>query len=828
MAVLLKQRGEAVGQEIDKIVLTVDNRIIEHFSRNLYESPYKAIEELVVNGFDAFAESVRVYTPGPFVTDKVLVWDNGSSMSVEGLKQLWWIANSPKNNENRTISRNNKRRQVIGKFGIGKLASYAVGKSISHLCKHDGNYYLITVDYNKIDPANKTTKSRSAISSDTPLEEPVYQLTKDDAQNLFRELFDHPPASLQEMFNATTWTLAVVEDLRKGDLPVGRLMWILGNGMPLRPDFAVSVNDQAVHSKLDKISQTDWNLGSKPVVDAIESHWRTLVESDGLAAVKFDKEIDLDPARPGELVPYAEFGRLGRVWGHIRIFDDSLLKYRTADNGRSHGFFLMVRGRLINPDNDKLYGAEPSFQTFFRSQFVIHADALDADLLADRQRLRQDASSIDELRELQRALMGITRVEVEKKDAEHDKSASTMSRLPVSSRLYYRSPLNALLLKMPLPVETVFDFNNTTIDRLPLGENVTISELAPTEGAFHVNIMHPYYKAIHDVAGQSKVGRELLRTVDLFAVAEKLLEGYLHDIGIPDEYVDNVMEWRDGLLRQLARLYSSATDVIAEMERTSYVGHSAFERAIASVFADMGFRARRDGRPGRKDVLVLATVGRDSYSFTVEAKGSGYEIDNAKAAIGQAARHREDVGADWAIVVARRFSGFHSQKTHDAAVIGECRAAGRVCIVETEALAAIHGAVQKFGYPLLLLRDVLRDIESPVEKMERITTLARPLEDFDYLSLLEEIWRRQREEAEGEPVPFRSVHQQGQWKGKIAFDEFRCRLTALDTLAAGRMLLDLNANEVYLKQSPQIIVDQATRSLQGKGFSVRDDDIGRL
>ena len=38
-------------------------------------------------------------------------------------------------------------RKLIGKFGIGKLASYSVGRRITHLCKSDDGYLLVHIDY---------------------------------------------------------------------------------------------------------------------------------------------------------------------------------------------------------------------------------------------------------------------------------------------------------------------------------------------------------------------------------------------------------------------------------------------------------------------------------------------------------------------------------------------------------------------------------------------------------------------------------------------------------------------------------------------------------
>src|SRR6185437_10470066 len=87
---------EGGGQKVDELLVEIDYAIIEHFSEHLYSSPNKAIEELVTNGFDAFASTVHVYVPGPFVSDRVVVWDDGASMGLNDIHHLWWIAQSPK------------------------------------------------------------------------------------------------------------------------------------------------------------------------------------------------------------------------------------------------------------------------------------------------------------------------------------------------------------------------------------------------------------------------------------------------------------------------------------------------------------------------------------------------------------------------------------------------------------------------------------------------------------------------------------------------------------------------------------------------------------
>src|SRR5207247_1128496 len=53
--------------------------------------------------------------------------------------------------------------------------------------------------------------------------------------------------------------------------------------------------------------------------------------------------------------PYVEIEGVGKVRGEAQIFADLLTKGIAADMGRSHGFFVLVRGRLINLD-DALFG----------------------------------------------------------------------------------------------------------------------------------------------------------------------------------------------------------------------------------------------------------------------------------------------------------------------------------------------------------------------------------------------------------------------------------------------------------------------------------------
>lgn len=808
---------QEIGEVVDEVVLRMDYQIIEHFSQNLYESPNKAIEELVANGFDAFASHVQVFVPGPYTSNCVLVWDDGMSMGIEELKQLWWIAKSPKTENNRISMHKGQTRKIIGKFGIGKLASYSVGQVISHLCKHDSSYYIVSVDYAPL----HGNESQKQVSYDNPIKTPIKLLNEDEARSLALGLFNSPPDKFDEFFSADTWTLAIIEQLKVETLPEGRLRWVLGNGMPLRPDFAIEVNGHAVQSSLDKQAIVAWDYGVEQVKEAITVRWKEPFSEDELPDPPiFGNETGLDPANPNAEIPYVKFNFLGIVWGTIRLFDESLLGYRSNDNGRSHGYFLEVRGRLTNPDDAQMYLSDPSFHTFYRSQFVISADDLDKELLADRQRLRKD-KSILELQVLQEVLISLARRAIEKRDEERKEEKSTRSMLPLSSRVYYRDPLNALLSKLPSYDSQPFDLRDVRVERKDLGDTEPLSVIDIDENAFLINSRHPYFRAIQERIGQSKTARELLRFLDLFAIAERLLEGHLFEIGIHDSDIREIVTWREGLFNQIAASYSTSPELINEMYRTSFTGGRKFELSLAQVFADMGFYAIHDGAPGNKDVLVMAAGGPEGFKLTLEAKGSKNPLGNQDAAVSGAANHRDAAHADHAIVVAREFMGFGSSSDPEsAAIMEECRSVGGVSIMDLKSVELLHGVINKYCYPLNLLRDTFTNLESPASKLSNIQMLDNPTSGFDYSCLLNQIWVRQQGEARDEWVPYRSIHQQEGWKEQYSFKDFERRLSAIETLANGRIKLRQQAREVYLNQAPAMIIQQINRSFDGGHFEL--------
>src|SRR5438445_6483256 len=132
----------------DKIEVEISYDIIRHVSAQLYTNPRKAIEELVCNSYDAGATECHVKLPKD-KTDALVVLDNGKSMDLEGLQALWMVAKSPKEPDANGQRIDNNRLQ-IGKFGVGKLAAYALGKQLTHVATIRGVTRVVSVGEDEI------------------------------------------------------------------------------------------------------------------------------------------------------------------------------------------------------------------------------------------------------------------------------------------------------------------------------------------------------------------------------------------------------------------------------------------------------------------------------------------------------------------------------------------------------------------------------------------------------------------------------------------------------------------------------------------------------
>src|SRR2546429_2890118 len=121
----------ALGNTVGRIDVRLSYKIIRLFSEGLYASPNKAIEELVANSFDAGAQRVHVMLSSNLhdQDSTIVVIDDGEGMDPSGLRLHWLIGISNKRN----LTMLPRGRQQIGKFGIGKLATYVLASRLTHI-----------------------------------------------------------------------------------------------------------------------------------------------------------------------------------------------------------------------------------------------------------------------------------------------------------------------------------------------------------------------------------------------------------------------------------------------------------------------------------------------------------------------------------------------------------------------------------------------------------------------------------------------------------------------------------------------------------------------
>jgi hypothetical protein len=220
-----------VGKKLKDIHVTISYRIINLFSGQLYQSPIKAIEELIANSYDAFASVCQVIIPSNLSkSDRIIVFDDGTSMDVDGFEKLWTIASTDKR------EKESKKRLPIGKFGIGKLATYVLANKLTYLCRKDGKIRAVTMDYKILDP-------RSIRETEVRLK--VRELTEEQAKDALQlPEFEHTGVKLPlfGVKSPKTWTIVVLSDLKEKaeDLRLGRLRWVISCALPNVPDFKVS------------------------------------------------------------------------------------------------------------------------------------------------------------------------------------------------------------------------------------------------------------------------------------------------------------------------------------------------------------------------------------------------------------------------------------------------------------------------------------------------------------------------------------------------------------------------------------------------------------
>ncbi|QDZ15873.1 ATP-binding protein [Humibacter ginsenosidimutans] len=663
---------ETRGAKVNPIAVRLSRELITLLSEQLYTSPTKAIEELVVNSFDADADSCWVFvpaaSPGTDFDDLhvIAVFDDGVGMDETGLSDLWRVGASSKREEQ---TQRLRKRTQIGKFGIGKLATYALASRITYItCTGEGEILSVSLSFDSF-------ASSDAGESDTPVELQVIRLAEKDlmGEGRIRELMAANRLDPNVALSASAhWTLVLLEEFkpRVERLSVKRLRWVLSTAMPLS-EFRLHLNgDEVESSKAAQGVVVEFEVGDLPRsrlerINAKSSlQWeRMQVQGEGPSGLK------------SSLLPSG-------VRGTVMVSSTSLYGGKSADLIRSHGFFIRVRNRLISED-DPLFGVQPlSYEVFNRFRADLEVDDLDADLTAPR----EGTGSTDRVSALQDLLIELfneARARWEKAEKERFKQETKREdqRNYVNPRFVERPFADALVttsaeddgesggsdaddswfyMKQPPPedlpdiVEGLYE----TTERDPFqfrleesGREARLVVFDPVTRTFEVN-------ADHDLALAYKDTPQALDLLYDLAAAESLLETYLREVGLAPNLVGEVLERRDGLFRSLARERVNSPAAIAASLRDATASERDLEIAMVVAARALGFVAKHIGNAGRADGIARFTdYPTGNVKITLEAKSSADEPSLGALDFAGLQQHKNDENAVACLLIAPQYPG---------------------------------------------------------------------------------------------------------------------------------------------------------------------------
>lgn len=647
-----------IGSLVKDFPVEISTRFLKHFSEQLYSSPQKAFEELISNGWDAGADYVDIHISDDLEDPSaaMAVLDNGASMDVPGLELLWKIAFSPKTNEPVKYG-----RQVIGKFGIGKLATYVLANKLTYVCKSaDGVIRRVTMNYGELD--NQEGAELDKLVSDLRLE--IYEVQeaeiKEALENvdggahiyeLIRSGVPRPDDALgDDEFGYYTeqyqkpaddcWTLAILSDLKPAgkELKIGILRRMLMAALPIGGEMAIMLNGQLLtSSKIDAPKVEEWTIGPDIGFDFIELESEDQgqmyfdIESD--AAINDTQDIDSQTDGNGETItltfgtspyPYVEIPEIGKITGSVSLFEDKISGVKSDERGASNGFHVNVLGRVVNQKNESFGEKNLSHAAWARFRMAVRADGLNAFLTTNREQFRE----CRELRIFRAFLRKVFNKARTKYDSDHQatmpdggdvlvRSLGVVSLNPlrsvISEALKFESPISGLIDESGIGdrEEKQKSWEESTSEDIgnALGE-IKYEKCADegfvrfrlSDNAIIVNRDHPFAME----HSRTKSEKELVRTVGMVNLLADMHALY---IGVDPSLLESNRAYRDLLMRFKAMQQRDSGVHIAKLllkHQHDSANHKRLEVLVSDALIHLGFDVKDMAKSGEPEGVAKA------------------------------------------------------------------------------------------------------------------------------------------------------------------------------------------------------------------------------
>ncbi len=642
--------------------MQIGTPFLDHFSEQLYSSPQKAFEELISNGWDAGARVVDVRIPDDLAEENAAlsVLDDGASMNVDGLRQLWEIATSHKAEQPQQWGRN-----MVGKFGIGKLATYILANKFTYICKaEDGVIRRVTMDYSALAEADADGKPK--FISDLPLD--MYEVTEENVVNFVSTIpqgetladliknglakpafepwddeflaeasaFTPPPSG--------TWTLVLLTELKEAgqQLKTWLLKRMLRAALPFGSEMAIILNDeQLTSSKIDSEIAQEWEIGPKLGISKIKVRKSDLgIQSAGSESEAQLPFGDLPEDAPGEEdedeyeefeiessddpVPHVKIPNIdGIVTGRVRLFQNEISGGKSEERGASNGFHVNVLGRVVNQGDPYFGEKNMSHSPWARFRMTVRADGLNRHLIINREKFH-DRPELAVFRAFLKQAFNKVRTAYDSDNAASltDTSDVLVKSLGVVSLNPLRTFVSKALEAGPVIPEMIDDkgvddpaakldrWREETADDIRNSlsqvkfEETDTSELIRfrlTDNSIVINRSHPF-------SLEYARNRREKRLMEAFSSVTFLSDVYALDLGIDPTALRTMMEYRDRLMR--ARAVESRKSgvhiavLLSDVQNDS--NYRMLEAVLSTALDCLGFDVEDLAKPGEPEGIARA------------------------------------------------------------------------------------------------------------------------------------------------------------------------------------------------------------------------------
>lgn len=809
------------GKKIDTISVEISYKIIELFSAGLYSSPNKAFEELICNSYDAFATKVSVYISPDLTSEDayIMVVDNGEGLSKEEFKGLWKIGESTK----RAYPERDKKRLQIGQFGIGKLSTYILARKLTHISYKSGKYLMTTMDFGAITVATNSIELPELELSGEQARELTKQYLYNEGNRLVSfDLFGEQPLD--------SWTITLLTDLKPkaAEIKIGRLKWILSTALPLNPvSFTLDLNGTCIESSKTNIPiKKEWVVGKDD---------QTAEELD-FCSQGYDDEKETF---------YVDFENLKRVTGRFLLYEQSLLGGKAEDNGRSHGIFLIIRGRLINLD-DPLLGMEPfSHGPFNHCQIIIHADGLDSNLTSTREAVKESIplAQLKEYvkkkfnNELRKFYFESEEEERVKKTISYRLAQTTYSssQKPIKSfieKFYDGSISNPILIQKPtaktkeellkLYSDIVGDVSVNAIENVDWvikDSHAPIATLDLDSKTLGINVLHPF---VANYSGSFKDSLPLENIV----IAEVLTEAFMYEIGLDESSINSVVKMRDEILRQLAFSDKERIPAVTQLLLDSLSDATGLENAVYRALVALGFEAVPIGGNGKPDGFATAFLGYNAdstpkkYTLTYDAKStSNKKIQAGTARLSGLKRHQTDYNADYCFEVS---IGYEGEDDIDSAISKEA-IQQQITVIKAKDFAhlLLYSIPNQLG--LSQLEDLFKTCYAPKHVSEWIANfINNKPEKAPYYDIIDTVYELQKTDTEPPTLSVIRIKINEKLSKCFSSDNIKTYLQALENIIPGMFHFD--GQYAYVEGTPEVVKERISSAIT-KDFPVGIQDI---